>query len=68
MPDSKEEQRRATEFDPASEESHARTVNKAVSSKRLKDADRLDKNKGKTPPGDPRSGSDSNASRRTRGH
>jgi hypothetical protein len=68
MPDPKEQERRSTEFDPKPEESAGRTANKAVSSKRVKDAGRLEKNAGPTPPGKPRSGSDSNTSRRTRGH
>jgi hypothetical protein len=67
MPDPKEEQLRSTEFDPQREEAAGRTANKAVSSKRVKDPGRLAKNAGPTPHGKPRSGSDSNASRRTRG-
>ena len=70
MPGPNEEERRSTEFSPEREESHGRTVNKAVSSRRLDDP-------GKQQPGQgssgrrrrrPRSGSDSNAGPGTRGH
>ena len=68
MADPKEEQLRSTEFDPERKESAGRTVNKAVSSKRVKDPGHLAKTVAGKQPGKPRSGSDSNASRRTRGH
>jgi hypothetical protein len=69
MPDPKEEQRRSAEFDPAREGSAVKAANQAASSKRLKEPGKMAKNAtGRKPPGKPRSGSDSNASRRTRGN
>lgn len=69
MPDPKEETRRSAQFNPDREESAVKAANKAVSSKRLKDPGKLATNATrKARPGPPRSGSDSNASRRTRGH
>ena len=69
MPDPKEEQLRSTQFNPERDEDPVKASNKAISSKRLKDPGKLLKNStGMKPPGKPRSGSDSNASRRTRGH
>lgn len=69
MPDPKEETRRSAQFDPQREESAVKAASKAVSSKRQKDPGKLDKNAtGKDHPGDPRSGSDSDASTKRRGN
>ena len=69
MADPKEEQFRSAQFNPERDEDPVKAANKAVSSKRLKDPGHLLKNlTGQKPPGKPRSGSDSNANRRTRGH
>jgi hypothetical protein len=70
--DPKEQIRRSIEFDeqPSKniEESSGRVVEEAVSGKRLSDPAKQPKNATrKEHPGKPRSGSDSNASRRTRG-
>jgi hypothetical protein len=72
MADPKEQERRKTEFSPERLEEHNKTVNKAVSSKRI------DEEHGKVedPPSSTRaarprsgrSGSDSNSSRRRRGN
>ena len=72
MPDPKETERRATQFAPERLEEHNKTVNKAVSSKRV------DEEHGKVEepprstrarrPRSGRSGSDSDAGRHTRGH
>ena len=71
MPDPKEEVRRSTQFDPERLEDHNKNVNEALSSKRQKDPDE-DKASKTMPSSRPsrskRSGSDSNASNKTRGH
>ena len=66
MTERNEERRRPV--DNPNPERGARPVDQALSSKRSKPKDRLEKNKGQKTPGNPRSGSDSNAGRRTRGH
>ena len=68
MAEPKEEQRRYTRFDPAREEDPRKVTRKAISSRRLKEPGGLAKNRYGKLPGKPRIGSDSNASRRTRGH
>jgi hypothetical protein len=71
--DPKAEVRRSIEFsgDPSQdiEKDPGRLREEAISSKRLEDPGQLARNAtGKRNPGKPRSGSDSNASRRTWGH
>jgi hypothetical protein len=71
--DPKEEVRRANEFSgdisQDTEKDPARLREEAMSAKRLHDPGKLPRNAtGNRAPGKPRSGSDSNASRRTRGH
>ena len=76
MPGPREEQRRSTEFSPEREEDHGVTVNKALSSKKVEDAqtnDEARENKIESQtrarrPRSGRSGSDSNAGRRSRSH
>jgi hypothetical protein len=72
MADPKEIERRRTEFDPERLEEHGRTVNEALSSKRINpEPGHVEKAPRSTRigrPGSRRSGSDSNAGRRTRGH
>ena len=68
MPDPKEEQRQAAAREAGEPGPGVKPIEQAMSSKRLKPKDKLDKNKGSKPPGDSRSGSDSNASRATRGY
>lgn len=68
MPKRKEPQSRSATSDRDQAGSGIKAADQAMSSKRLKSKDKLDKNKGAKPAGDPRSGSDSNASRRTTGH
>lgn len=69
MSNPKEDTRRSAQFAPEREESVVKAAGKAASSKRIKEPGKLAKNAtGKDHPGDARSGSDSNASRRTRGN
>jgi hypothetical protein len=71
MADPKETERRKTEFNPASLEEAGKTQNKAVSSKRIDEehgkVERPARSTRAARPRSGRSGSDSNASRRTRG-
>jgi hypothetical protein len=69
MTNPEQEQRRSTQFDPEREEPGGKTVNKALSSKRVGDTGKLGKNRTqRRAAGKARSGSDSTASRRTRGN
>jgi hypothetical protein len=70
--DPKERQRRSTEFDEQPSQNidkpAGRIIEETLSSKRLEDPGKLTKNATRQEhKGKPRSGSDSNASRRTRG-
>ena len=70
MPDPQEEQRRKTEFDPERLDEHGKIVHEALSSKRVEEPGQQSEETEETRAGQPRSarsGSDSNASRRTRG-
>ena len=71
MPGPREQERRSTQFDPQREEPPEITENKAESSKRIDgETGKQEDNTGERArrPRSGRSGSDSNASRRTRGH
>jgi hypothetical protein len=74
MPDRKEETRRQLEFDELpsrrTDQRPGQLVNEVLSAKRGHPTGKQPKNRpeAKAHPGDPRSGSDSNASRRSRGH
>ena len=71
MPGPRETERRSTEFSPEKLEKGTKTVNKAVSSKRVdEEHGKVEEPPSSTRASRPRSGrsgSDSNASRRTRG-
>lgn len=68
MPEQDKTNRRALPGEAERADSGIPAADQAISSKRLKPKDKLDKNKGQKAPGNARSGSDSNASRRTTGH
>jgi hypothetical protein len=70
MPGPREEERRKLQFDPASTQDPGRREQEVLSSKRVEKPGRNvpDGNTRARRPRSGRSGSDSNASRRTRGH
>ena len=72
MPDPKETEMRQLQFDPERLDEHGKTANKVVSSKRVdREPGKVEEKPRSTRigrPGSRRSGSDSNAGRRSRGH